>query len=374
MYVGPERHQQREQAAWEIMQAKKIQKAQVHQSDETAMAQKQPFATVSTMNLPTTSERQHGASCFRGSAFPMKTAILFTLLLMASPACAAVEVKPGPRGKCITIYTNNCNCMDVLNQDWSSAPIVDECVNNEKFILEYKPVMVKEVAMPEQYPEAHCPNNFPTFPTVKCPNSQAFAKDFVYAASYGDIWSLPARVRQVEGITDTLIAFINKFNKASEAFHACLTPYLEKKQQEEKAETERRLAATERQNAELLRQNEELAKQYAEIMRQNAEIILMKTEEQNKGAVRQALVVIKEITEYLNEHMKGKNYQLNPRYKQAFDFFLKNPVQCISDPDEECKRELATINNIEVISQAASDEEFIRELTDIDLREQTTGL
>ena len=109
-------------------------------------------------------------------------------------------------------------------------------------------------------------------------------------------------------------------------------------------------------------------------MRQKAEIIRMKAEEQNKGAILQALAIIKEVNKYMDEHMSGRSYQLSPRYQEAFDFFSKHPERCISAPDEECKRELATIHNIEVISQTASDEEFIKELTGSDLKEQTTGL
>lgn len=390
--VGPECSQQHKQGVWEILQAKKMQKAFVQERTETALVQKQSFAKVFAPELPTMRERQHDASSFRPcSAYPVTTAILFTLLFVACPARAAVNVKPGPRG----LFHNGMQAWEI-SQKWDQlfvfggdgrinphpvgAYIIDECIKYQNFNAENKPQMSKELELAKQYADAKCPTDFPAFPMVECDTVQHFY-DVIYGHIHGNLRAIPSEVIKAEHVADTLIDFINRFNRKSEDFHACLTQYLERERQREKVETERRIAQTElqnaelaRQNTEIIRQNAELAKQYAEIMHQNAEIIRIKTEEQNRDAIRRALAVIKEINEYMNEHMRGINYQFNPRYQEAFDFFLKNPEHCISNPDEECKRELASIHNIEVIRHSATDEEFIRELTGIDLKEQSTCL
>lgn len=370
--VGPEQLRQHKQEAWEIIVARKAQKgAQAVKATRFAVmtcSQSLPAA-----DLPTIYECQaiHSPHHRLGNIrFPaVMTAMGFIVLLMASPALAAVEVKPGPRGVC----TSWRDWDNALTDQRSRAPIVDECVKLQDFIIQYKPKFDEERALAKQY-ESICPTDYPAYPSVKCPDMQAFVHDVLdkgcairNECNCCNPQSLPGKFKEVEVIADTLIAFINRINKKSEEFHACLASH-------EKAETERRIATIEGQNAEIMRQNAEIMRQNAELAKQYAEIIRMKTEEQNKEAIRHALALIKTVNIYMDEHMIGRRYQFNPRYQQAFDFFSKNPEHCVSDPDEECKRELSIINDIEVLSQSVSDEELIRELTSTALKEQATGL
>ena len=256
-----------------------------------------------------------------GTRLPaVMTAMGFILLFMAAPALAADEVKPAfPRGQDIKAwcffmqggYSGDYGRCIGGNGD---TPIIGECRKLENFIIQNAPEMKKEIELAKQYPNAPCPKDFPAFPSVTCPPA-----DFVKMAP-GNAWSNVNREWEAERITDTLIAFINGFNKKSEDSRACITTFLEAKQRSEKAETERRIAAIERRFAE----------QNAEIIRQNAEIIHMKTEEQ----ISHALAVIKSVNEYMNEHREGRIHGLNPRYQEAFDFFLKNPKRCISGLNE----------------------------------------